>query len=124
MANSSELNYYYKLKEDCVEKQKKYKQSLNICNNLLSEISRIKNSLNNIKDNLMTSFTINGKSADDGMTDQIIDNISTIWSLLSGQIVPQIQTEISQLTNKINEYDNQIAYLLKQAKDANEENEG
>ena len=124
MANSSELNYYYKLKEDCVEKQKKYKQSLNICNNLLSEISRIKNSLNNIKDNLMTSFTINGKSADDGMTDQIIDNISTIWSLISGQIVPQIQTEISQLTNKINEYDNQIAYLLKQAKDANEENEG
>lgn len=124
MSNSSNLNYYYKLKEECVTKQNKYKNSLSICNNLVNELNSFKNSLGNVKDALAVSFTINGKTADDGVTEQLIEKISNMSSIISGQIIPQIQTEITQLTNKINEYDRQIAYLIKQAQEESKKENG
>lgn len=123
MSNSSNLNYYYRLKEECVDKQNKYNSSLSICNSLVSELTSFKSSLSNVKDAIATSFTINGQAADDGMTDQLIEKVTSLISIVSSQIIPQIQTEITQLTNKINEYDNQIAYLIKQSKEEENKNE-
>ena len=89
-----------------------------------NRFNSFKNSLGNVKDALAVSFTINGKTADDGVTEQLIEKISNMSSIISGQIIPQIQTEITQLTNKINEYDRQIAYLIKQAQEESKKENG
>lgn len=120
MNSNATINYLYLKRNELLEKKEQYLNAISIANSISDKLFQYGNKLNEIRDNLHSSFTIEGMTADGGRIEMLISSIGEIYHFFSSNLVLQIDTELTKLTRQIANYESQInAELERQKREKN-----
>ena len=110
----AKINSLTKENNNYMSERTKYKNSLSYANKLISSLKSSNNYLNSSNNNLKKYFMINGKTADDGKIVNIKEDVNKIIKKLNNTIIPNINSNIKNLDNKINSTTKEINVLKRQ----------
>ena len=119
MNSNATINYLYSKRNELLEKKEQYLNAINIAVSISEKLFQYGNKLSEIRDNLHSSFTIEGMTADGGRIEMLMSSIGEIYKFFSGNLVSQIDTELTKLSRQIANYESQISAELKRQKQDN-----
>ena len=114
------INQLTKQLNNYTSEKNSYSNSLGYAKKLVSSLNTSLQYLNTTNDNLKSSFTINGKTADGGKVEETKNEVNAVIREVNNSVIPDINSNIKTLTNKINNINSQLYTLRRQLQNATE----